>query len=358
MRTADSNRACPSSAVGERPLNPAPIRATPPAALIPLPRIAKRFATITLAETDISNASLAEAALLFSAVAEKGKKLPGPWPQRCRPEVIKADLAKWIERFLGRIKTKHLKKWKFGLEFKKYDSAEAGECSLVLEYPLNCAAIFCDSLITLREEDRSLEEAVLAALRILNWVRPYFDYDDAIEQYIDWADGWLADPPENEENKEVIEKIKWMQTSIPARYRFLFRSRKKRKPPIPKLPPAPPKRSWRYSWWSWAAAVMKAGSGWKRPVPYNLHDGGYYCDLIDPGYFYPLLWSPGDPICDHVDEIINNEFANGGEAIQDFCFRNKSELRRALEGIRVIGEAFDLHMQASTLSRPRKKGEK
>lgn len=313
---------------------------------------------MTLAETEISYASLAAAALLFSSVGEKKKKLPGPWPRKCRPEVIKADLARWTGRFIDQIKTNEVKKWGFQVELKKYDGTEAGEFALVLEYPLDCAVIFCDSLVALAKEDPALEKAVIAGLHALNWIRPYFDYDDAIEQYIDWAGGWLEEPLQSEENKDVVEKIHWMQSAIPERYRFLFRNRKKGKPAFPQLPPAPPRRSWRYPWWLWAAAVKKVSSGWRRPVPYALHEGNYYSDHIDPGYFYPILWSDSDPIAEHVEEMINNEWANGGEAIQDFCFKNRRELRKALEDIRVLGEAFDLHMKAANLPRPKRKGGK
>lgn len=313
---------------------------------------------MTLAETDLSHASLATAGLLFSSIQKREYKPPGPWPRRCRVEVIKADLAKWIFQMLEQLKTDDLRKWGFDLELKKYDGSGASEFSLVLKYPLDCTGIFCETLVTLSREDPALEKAVIAGLQVLNWVRPYFDYDDAIEQYIEWADGWIGNPEEGEESKVVMEKIQWMQSAIPQRYRFLFRNRTKKKPSFPRLPSPPPKRSWRYPWWLWVSEARRITSRWRRRVPYTLHENSYYCDLIDPGYFYPFLWSHCDPITEHVDELMNSEFQSGGEAIQDFCFKNRRELLRVLEDMRVLGEAFDLHMKAANLPLPKKKGVK
>ncbi|MBI3803561.1 MAG: hypothetical protein HY282_07335 [Nitrospirae bacterium] len=304
--------------------------------------------------TDILNMRLAQIGLwFFPAIGKSGERIPGPWEKKTGSQIIHEELSGWISAILEKRAERCFGKYGHQMLVEQHPVSGRLQVCLVVDYPAKVGIVFCDILELIGKEDRRLEAFVLAALRTLTWAKPCYTYEDERERVLDWLEQEINDEQGQEVEKELQERIKWLNEGIPKRYRSVLRNGKKAE--FPRTPKAPPENSWLHGWWSWSKEVQKRSADWKAPVSYELEFRDFDSENVDPNYLMPILWSPTDPIMDAFDEMMQNEFCNYGRSAAAYCLSSAEDLKEILFTLERLGEIYDLHVKACGLDRPPEK---
>ncbi|TAK06511.1 MAG: hypothetical protein EPO39_08660 [Candidatus Manganitrophaceae bacterium] len=263
------------------------------------------------------------------------------------------ELEAWIQGMCDEIRSESFGKSGPLIEIGKSISSQS--CGLIVMYPIDCNAIFCNVLPAIGRADPRLEAVVVAALQILTWVKPAYTYDDQIERCLDLYEQDLHEVEAGSEDKKYFqERLKWLQEGIPQKYRFLFRGRDK--PVFPETPPPPPKDSWLYGWRLWAEEVHKISAKWTRPIREEAPAGDYYDDNFHPELLTPLLWSTSDPLVEAFDQEAQGYYENSLGSKSVFPLKSARQVSEVLTDLRYLGECYRLHLKASSLERPLESG--
>ncbi|MFY9269011.1 MAG: hypothetical protein WAO55_04595 [Candidatus Manganitrophaceae bacterium] len=255
----------------------------------------------------------------------------------------------WIQGMCDEIRSESFGKSGPLIEIGRSVSSQS--CGLIITYPIECNAIFCDVLPAIWQADPRLEAVVVAALQTLTWVKPYYTYDDLIERCQDLYEQDLHEVEAGSEDEKYFqERLKWLQEGIPQKYRFLFI--KEGKPVFPEFPPPPPEGSWLYGWRLWAEEVHEISSRWSRPIREEAPAGDYYDDNFHPELLTPLVWSTSDPLVEAFDQEAQGYYENclGSKAV--FPLKSGRQVSEVLMDLKYLGECYRLHLKGSSLNRP------
>jgi hypothetical protein len=259
------------------------------------------------------------------------------------------ELEAWIQGMCEEIRSASFGKSGPLIEIGKSISSQS--CGLIVMYPIDCNAIFCDVLPVIGRADPRLEAVVVSALQTLTWVKPTYTYDDQIERCQDLYEQDLYEVEAGSEDEKYFqERLKWLQEGIPQKYRFLFRGRDK--PVFPETPPPPREDSWLYGWRLWAEEVRKISTRWSRPIREEAPAGDYCDENFDPGYLIPLLWSTSDPLVEAFDEEAQGYYENSLGSKSVFPLKSARQVSEVLTDLQDLGECYQLHLKASSLERP------